>query len=138
MCSILTTRPRLVRVVVAKPQSRQMLHMLVAKLGGLLNRRIYQMPFSRNLRLNTQDARTIREIYEECIRERGVLLIQPEHILSFKLMGIECVLTDQPETAREMLATQQWFDDVSCGKISHVQTACETYTDFVHRRFRNH
>jgi hypothetical protein len=96
------------------------------------------MPFSRNLRLNTQDARTIREIYEECIRERGVLLIQPEHILSFKLMGIECVLTDQPETAREMLATQQWFDDVSCGKISHVSTACETYTDFVHRRFRNH
>jgi len=58
-----------------------MLQMLVAKLGGLLNRKVYQMPFSRNLRLNAQDAHTIREIYEECIRERGVLLIQPEHIL---------------------------------------------------------
>jgi len=58
-----------------------MLQMLVAKLGGLLNRKVYQMPFSRNLRLNAQNAVTIREIYEECIRERGVLLIQPEHIL---------------------------------------------------------
>lgn len=78
---ILTSASRLVRVVVAKPQSQQMLHMLVAKLGGLLNRKVYQMPFSRNIRLSAQDANTIREIYEECVRERGVLLIQPEHIL---------------------------------------------------------
>jgi hypothetical protein len=110
-------RSKLVRVVVAKPQSKQMLQMLVDKLGGLLNRRIYQMPFSRNLRLSAQDARTIREIYEECIRERGVLLIQPEHILSFKLMAVECVLIDQQETAQSLLATQKWFDDVSCDCI---------------------
>ncbi|RAQ98973.1 hypothetical protein DDE82_008722 [Stemphylium lycopersici] len=84
-----------------------------AKLGGMLGRRVYQMPFSRNLRLNTSDARTIRQIYEECISNRGVLLIQPEHILSFKLMAIECVLTDQKETSRSLLSTQAFFDKVS-------------------------
>ncbi|KAG9186948.1 hypothetical protein G6011_10056 [Alternaria panax] len=117
LSAFLGDKKKLVRVVVAKPQSKQMLQMLISKLGGLLNRRIYQMPFSRNLRLSPQDARTIREIYEECIRERGVLLIQPEHILSFKLMAVECVLIDQSETAKSLLSTQQWFDDVSCDCI---------------------
>lgn len=111
--SILTSHSRLVRVVVAKPQSKQMLQMLVAKLGGMLGRRVYQMPFSRNLRLSTSDARMIRQIYEDCISNRGVLLIQPEHILSFKLMAIECVLTDQKETSRSLLSTQAFFDRVS-------------------------
>ena len=110
-------KKKLVRVVVAKPQSKQMLQMLVSKLGGLLNRTIYHMPFSRNLRLSAQDACTIRGIYEECISERGVLLIRPEHILSFKLMAVEYVLIDKPETARSLLETQQWFDNVSCDCI---------------------
>lgn len=87
--------------------------MLVAKLGGMLGRRIYQMPFSRNLRLSTGDAQAIRQIYDQCIAERGVLLIQPEHILSFKLMAIECVLIGEKETARSLLETQQFFDRVS-------------------------
>ncbi|KAI4913140.1 hypothetical protein J4E85_010873 [Alternaria conjuncta] len=125
-------RKKLVRVVIAKPQSRQMLQMLVAKLGGLLNRKVYQMPFSRNLRLNAQDAVTIREIYEECIRERGVLLIQPEHILSFKLMAVECVLIDQPETARKLLATQQWFDDVSCDCIDESDENFSTKFELIY------
>jgi hypothetical protein len=42
---------QLVRVVVAKPQSKQMAQMLISKFGGLLRRRIYYMPFSRSLPL---------------------------------------------------------------------------------------
>ncbi|KAI4946098.1 hypothetical protein J4E91_007541 [Alternaria rosae] len=125
-------KKKLVRVVIAKPQSRQMLQMLVAKLGGLLNRKVYQMPFSRNLRLSAQDAHIIREIYEECIRERGVLLIQPEHILSFKLMAVECVLIDQPETAQKMLETQQWFDDVSCDCIDESDENFSTKFELIY------
>jgi hypothetical protein len=105
---------------VAKPQSQQMLQMLVSKLGGLLNRRIYHLPFSRNVRLTFSDAESIRKLYEDCVQNRGVLLIQPEHILSFKLMAIESVLTDQPELARSMLATQAYFDQVTRDIIDEV------------------
>lgn len=94
--------------------------MLLYKLGGLLNRRIYHMPFSRNLRLSSADVENVRKLYEECVENRGVLLIQPEHILSFKLMGIESVLTDEPELARSMLATQEYFDSVTCDIIDEV------------------
>ncbi|RYP15918.1 hypothetical protein DL767_010263 [Monosporascus sp. MG133] len=63
---------RLVRIIVAKPQSKQMRHMLVTKLGGLLDRQM-------------------RQTLTECMENGGVLLVQPEHLLSFKLMGIEYV-----------------------------------------------
>ncbi|KAF1930947.1 uncharacterized protein M421DRAFT_57599 [Didymella exigua CBS 183.55] len=109
----LADRERLVRVIVAKPQSSQMLQMLIAKLGGLIDRQIYHMPFSRDLRLDENDARAIRTMYEDCMANRGILLIQPEHILSFKLMGIESLLTEKPATARLLLDTVQWFDQVS-------------------------
>jgi hypothetical protein len=86
--------------------------MLISKLGYLLNRRVYHMPFSRSLRPNTAEAVLIRQTYEECIANRGVLLIQPEHILSFKLMAIEALLADQA-CARSLLDTQEFFDRVS-------------------------
>lgn len=94
--------------------------MLVSKLGGLLDRRIYHMPFSRNLRLTLADAESIRKLYEECVRHSGVLLIQPEHILSFKLMAIESVITNQSMLARSMLATQEYFDRVTRDIIDEV------------------
>ncbi|KAI1674179.1 DUF3638 containing protein [Pyrenophora tritici-repentis] len=104
---------RLVRVIVAKSQSRQMFQMLVSKLGGLLNRRIYHMPFSRALKLSSSEADAIGEIYQECRANRGILLVQTEHILSFKLMGIECLLNGQADVGKSLLRTQRFFDTYS-------------------------
>ena len=125
-------KKKLVRVIVGKPQSKQMLTMLIAKLGGLLNRKIYQLPFSRNLRLSAQDANIIHEIYKECVRERGVLLAQPEHILSSRLMAVECVLVDESETAQSLLATQKWLDDVSCDCIDESDEVFSTKFESVY------
>ncbi|RMZ68305.1 very large low complexity [Pyrenophora seminiperda CCB06] len=103
----------LVRVIVAKPQSRQMFQMLVSKLGGLLNRRVYHMPFSRDLKLGASEAEAIAEIYEDCMVTRGIMLVQPEHILSLKLMGIECLLNGKPDIGRSLLRTQKFFENKS-------------------------
>lgn len=80
---------RLVRVVVAKPQSSQMTHMLISRLSGLINRRIFYLPISRSIRLDVDGVQAIRGMIETCQREGGILLVQPEHLLSFKLMGID-------------------------------------------------
>jgi hypothetical protein len=88
-----------------------MLQMLISKLGGLLNRRIYHMPFSRALRLSAVEARNVLSIYQECMANQGVLLIQPEHILSFKLMALESLMAEgQQETAQCLLQGQEFFD----------------------------
>ena len=72
----------LVRVIVAKPQSKQMARMLISKLGGLLGRRIYRMPFSRALRFTDTQLDEIYSMCKGCMADGGILLIQPEHILS--------------------------------------------------------
>lgn len=104
---------RLVRVVVAKAQSKQMFQMMVSKFGGLLDRRIYSMPFSRALRLDKSQAVAIDRIYRQCMANGGILLIQPEHILSFKLMGLECLVTGDESVGQSLLKTQHFFDTKS-------------------------
>jgi hypothetical protein len=105
----LADRTRLVRVVVLKPLAMQMFHLLAKKLGGMLNRRIFYMPISRSLKLDVLQAHQILELYQECMRVGGVLLIQPEHILSFELMGFEHVLSGKPELGNVMIRTQDWL-----------------------------
>ncbi|CAL3967669.1 unnamed protein product [Diplocarpon coronariae] len=103
----------LVRVVVAKPQSKQMFQMLISKLGGLLDRRVYHMPFSRELKLDVAEAEAIRSMCRECMENGGVLLVQPEHILSFQLMGLECMITGKDQVGKSLLNTQEFFDTSS-------------------------
>ncbi|RMJ25082.1 hypothetical protein PHISP_04065 [Aspergillus sp. HF37] len=99
----------LVRVVVAKPQSRQMFQMLVSKLGGLLGRRIYHMPVSRSLKLGEAEADEIGRMCRECMLHGGVLLVQPEHLLSLKLMCLECFISGRSAVGTSLLRTLQFF-----------------------------
>lgn len=100
---------QLVRVVVGKPQSKQMLQMLVSKVGGLCNRQVYHMPFSRSLQLDLAQVNIINQTYRECMETGGILLVQPEHILSFQLMGIESTLARKHEISQSLLNTQNFF-----------------------------
>ncbi|GIZ43567.1 hypothetical protein CKM354_000678800 [Cercospora kikuchii] len=98
---------KLCRVLVAKPQSKQMQQMqqmLISKLGGLVNRRVYYMPFSRSLKLDAASAATVCDLLRECTRNGGILLVQPEHILSFQLMALECFITGREAVGRQLLA----------------------------------
>jgi len=104
---------KLVRVIVAKPQAKELFRALVSKLGGLLDHRIYHMPFSRSLKLTTPDAHGVDRLYKECMEKGGVLLMQPEHMLSFKLMGIECRESGKEEVSRILLGTQHSFNLLS-------------------------
>ncbi|PHH78115.1 hypothetical protein CDD80_7355 [Ophiocordyceps camponoti-rufipedis] len=85
---------RLARVVVAKPQSRQMLETLIPAVGGLMGRRIWHLPFTRALKISKAEAQTIKSMCEACKREGGILVVRPEHILSLQLMTILRHVTD--------------------------------------------
>ncbi|EFR01627.1 hypothetical protein MGYG_04630 [Nannizzia gypsea CBS 118893] len=104
---------KMVRVVVLKPLANQMFHLLVQKLGGLLNRRIYYIPISRSLKLTTESVAKIRKLFESCKRSGGVLLVQPEHILSFELMGFERLLSGDEEVGNSIIRTQRWLNEYS-------------------------
>jgi hypothetical protein len=101
---------QLVRVVVPKALTVQMFELLVTRLGGLTNRPIYYLPFSRTpeyifngwethspssraserqrdvVSLQIDD---LHKVMSQCMAERGILLVQPEHVVSLKLMSVE-------------------------------------------------
>jgi hypothetical protein len=105
---------QLARVIVAKPQSKQMRQMLISKLGGAIDRRVLHMPISRSLKLGKADADSIGTLVRECMSNGDVLLVQPEHILSFQLMVLECFESiDKQEIGQSLLATQFFFDECS-------------------------
>lgn len=102
---------KLVRVVVLKALSAQMFQILAQRLGGLANRRIFYLPFSRSFQPDATSVQQIQDTYEECMRLGGILLVQPEHILSFRLMGLERLVGDSQKRlfATELLRSQDWL-----------------------------
>lgn len=101
---------QLLRVIVAKPQSKQMAQMLISKLGGLLDRRVYYMPISRLLKLSSTAAVNISNMLHECASSGGIILMQPEHILSFQLMTPECYILDRKDVGRQLMSTLDFLE----------------------------
>ena len=87
---------QLVRVIVPKALTVQMFELLVSRLGGLTNRPIYHLPFSRASEYdghgrvsNSPHIYDLHKLMPQCMAERGILLVQPEHVVSLRLMGVE-------------------------------------------------
>ncbi|KAF8546980.1 hypothetical protein OG21DRAFT_1607573 [Imleria badia] len=78
---------QLVRVIVPEPLKAQTLHHLADRLGGLVDRPIYNLSFSRSDPDVGVDQ--LWTIMSECLAGRGVVVMQPEHILSLKLTCVE-------------------------------------------------
>ncbi|RFU36269.1 hypothetical protein B7463_g125, partial [Scytalidium lignicola] len=109
VAAALADRTKLVRVIVLKPLLTQMFHLLVKKLGDMLNRRIFHMPVSRSLRLDVHQADQIHTMYKNCMELGGILLLQPEHILSFELLGLERLHAGDTAFGNVMIRTQDWL-----------------------------
>lgn len=112
--ALAASRQQLVRVVVLKALSTQMFQLLADRVGNLTNRRIFYLPFSRNVHLNQSGLDSLKALYEECISTGGILVAQPEHILSFKLMGIDKLTSstspEEAEFAQALSATHDWIN----------------------------
>ncbi|KAL1895128.1 hypothetical protein Cpir12675_003400 [Ceratocystis pirilliformis] len=109
----LANKQRLMCVIVAKPQSKQMLETLLTKLGGLVNRRVFQMPYSRGLITTEAQAQLLLRLLRDCQNVGGVLLVQPEHLLSLKLAGIQAKLSQSP-CADTLVVIQDFMNKRSC------------------------
>ncbi|KAF8063995.1 hypothetical protein FPV67DRAFT_1608613 [Lyophyllum atratum] len=110
----LASGDKIIRVVVLKPLANQMFQLLVRRLSGLANRRIFYLPFSRDFKPTLPRLTLLRSVYETCMREGGVLLVQPEHILSFKLMGVDLATgACGDEVTDALLASQRWLTSMS-------------------------
>ncbi|KAF8838139.1 hypothetical protein BDN67DRAFT_1024216 [Paxillus ammoniavirescens] len=120
---------QLVRVVIPKALTVQMFQLLVDRLGGLTNRRIYYLPFSRSLKIDPGQAGVLLEIMMECMREGGILVVQPDHLLSLKLMSVEKQLGEDEDAADELLKLQRWLH-------SHARDILDESDEILHVRYQ--
>ncbi|KAH9035653.1 hypothetical protein EDB85DRAFT_1889231 [Lactarius pseudohatsudake] len=67
------------------------------------------------LRMNASVVRSISTLYRQCAAEGGILVAQPEHLLSQKLMCVDTLITsnDRPEKSPVANVLQGWLAQVS-------------------------
>ncbi|KAL1792497.1 hypothetical protein ACET3X_009004 [Alternaria dauci] len=111
VAALLADQENLARVVVPRALLLQSAQVMQAKLGGLVDRELMHIPFSRK----TSPAKALMSLYGKLHARlkarRGILIALPEHILSFKLSGLQQLCDDKLESASVMIQTQRWLDE---------------------------
>ncbi|KAG2140210.1 uncharacterized protein EDB93DRAFT_1161923 [Suillus bovinus] len=120
---------KLVRVIVLKSLSAQMFQLLVERLSGLAQRRIFYIPFSRALSIDSSKVQMYRNLMQECMDTKGILVVQPDHILSFQLMAVDHQLLPRSEVAEDILQTQLWLDN-------HTRDILDESDEILHVRYQ--
>ena len=123
---------KLARVVVLKALSRQMFELLVQRLSYLCNRRVYYVPFSRHLPIGYEEMGTLQQIYHECMNLGGILVAQPEHILSLKLMAVDqhiSVSGDKSRHSNSLRNMQAWLNN-------HSRDVLDESDEILHTRYK--
>ncbi|KAJ8593620.1 hypothetical protein M405DRAFT_839099 [Rhizopogon salebrosus TDB-379] len=140
VAAALSDSKKLVRVIVLKSLSAQMFQLLVERLSGLAQRRIFYVPFSRSLSIDSSKVQMYRDLMQECMDTRGILLVQPDHILSFELMAVDRQLpprtwtvgrplSPRSEVADAMLQAQLWLD-------GHTRDILDESDEILHVRYQ--
>ncbi|GKT60908.1 hypothetical protein ColTof3_08247 [Colletotrichum tofieldiae] len=105
----LANRQNLVRVIVPKALLLQTAQLLQTRLGGLLDRQIRHIPFSRRSPTQENVIRAYHRVHRMMMKQAGVMVCQPEHNLSFMLSGLQRLLDNRMPEAGPMINVQSWL-----------------------------
>jgi hypothetical protein len=64
------------------------------KLGGILNRCVYRLPFQRDIKLSALKQEALIKTYERITDQRDIVITTPESILSFRLKFFEACFNE--------------------------------------------
>jgi Protein of unknown function (DUF3638)/Protein of unknown function (DUF3645) len=109
--AILADGKKLVRLIVPKALLLQTAQTLQSRLGGLVGREVTHIPFSRRTLTTPNMLRLYSEHHYQLFHCCGVILTTPEHVLSYKLSGLQRVVDSRLEEAQEMVQFQSWLSE---------------------------
>ncbi|KAL1895129.1 hypothetical protein Cpir12675_003401 [Ceratocystis pirilliformis] len=110
----LENKQRLICVVVAKPQSKQMPETLLIKLGGLVNHRAFQMPYSRGLITTEAQAQLLLRLLQDC-------QILGDEVLSLVTANIGTVQEKFPQSVEISQHRAGCFPRIRILKVNAIQ-----------------
>jgi hypothetical protein len=123
---------QLARLIVPKPLLVPTAQMIQSRLGGLVGREIRHIPFSRRINMNPQTLQLYQDLHREMLDSQGVVLIAPEHLLSYKLSGLQHLASSNLETAREMLEFQEYLSSVCRDVLDESDVSLAVKTQLIY------
>ena len=108
---ILADRKSLLRIIVPRPLMLQTAQTLQSRLGGLLDRVVKHVPFSRRTPSSEEIIQAFGHLHADVLRGGGIMICLPEHILSWKLGGAQKLCDSRLEEASQMVEIQRWLDE---------------------------
>ncbi|OGM48391.1 hypothetical protein ABOM_003402 [Aspergillus bombycis] len=112
VASLLANGKMLTRLLVPKALLSQTAQIVQSRLGGLLDREITYIPFSRRTPTTPHLIGEYRKLHEDMLQRSGIILGVPEHVLSFKLSGLQRLCDGKVAEATDMVEVQRWLDKV--------------------------
>jgi hypothetical protein len=107
--AILGNGEQLPRLIVPKPLLLPTAQMIQSRLGGLVGREVRHIPFSRRTKSDLETLKLYMDLHHDMLYRRGVVLSAPEHLLSYKLSGLQHLASSKLKIARKMIDFQSWL-----------------------------
>ncbi|TGO40912.1 hypothetical protein BHYA_0029g00210 [Botrytis hyacinthi] len=107
--AILADKKQLSRLVVPKALLLQTAQTIQSRLGSLVGREVRYVPFSRRTSTNLDMLQLYSTHHYDMLHLSGVILTTPEHILSYKLSGLQRLADHRFDEARDMIKFQSWL-----------------------------
>ncbi|KAM0344968.1 hypothetical protein ACHAPU_007102 [Fusarium lateritium] len=108
--AVLADRNRLCRLVVPRSLLLQTAQVIQSRIGGLLGRVVRHVPFSRRSPMQLKSINLFQTLHKDIRDSGGVMLCLPEHIMSFKLSGLQQLADGQLLWAKRMIDIQRWLE----------------------------
>lgn len=110
VAAVLADGKMLARLLVPKALLSQTAQILQSRLGGLLGREITHIPFSRRTPTTADMIDEYCHLHKESLYGSGIILGIPEHVLSFKLSGLQRLSDSKISQATDMMETQHFLN----------------------------
>jgi hypothetical protein len=130
--AVLANKTQLARLAVPTTLLLQTAQTIQQRLGGLVGREIRHVPFSRRTSTAPDMLRLYSQHHHEILSSSGIMLTTPEHILSYKLSGLQCLADSRLDEARDMVRFQSWLDQTSRLVIDEADVALAVKTRLIY------
>lgn len=105
--AILADTTQIARLVVPKALLLQSAQVVQSRIGGLVGREIRHIPFSRRTPSTDEILRLYTDLHRNIREASGVLLTTSDHMLSFKLSGLQRLVDSKTSEAETMIRFQE-------------------------------
>ncbi|KAH8712054.1 hypothetical protein GQ44DRAFT_752359 [Phaeosphaeriaceae sp. PMI808] len=107
----LADKKHLARILVPRQLLPSTATLLKARLGGLVGRDVQHLPYSRRTNPSKTVTRAYFDIQNQARKTATIFLGAPEHIMSFKLCGLQHLSDGRLEEAEPMIKIQGWLNE---------------------------